>query len=105
MGEYKRYYTRLFGGFPDWHETLKDIIAEGDKVWHRFEVTGTHQGEFMGVAPTGKRVTWTGVDFWRILDGKVVEKASLHDMMGTLKQLGVIVFTEKAKHVFLDEGD
>jgi len=54
-------------GFPDCHETLEDIIAEGDKVWHRFTTTGTHTGEFafgnMTLAPTGKKFTMTGIPF------------------------------------------
>ena len=66
-------------------------------VWHRFTTTGTHKGEFRGLAPTGKKVAWTGVNFWHILEGKVVGKGSIYDMLDTLKQLGVIKYTEKAK--------
>ena len=98
--EYKQLITMMSNAFPDWHETLEDIIAEGDKVWHRFKVTGTHKGEFYGLFPTGKKVKWTGVNFWRIVDGKVIEKDSLHDMLETLKQLGAIEPTEKGKKLF-----
>jgi steroid delta-isomerase-like uncharacterized protein len=93
----KQFYTDAFKSFPDLHETIEDIIAEEDKVWHRFTTTGTHNGEFRGLAPTGKKVTWTGVNFWRILEGKVIGKGSIYDMLDTLKQLGVIKYTEKAK--------
>jgi len=88
----KQFYTMFLNVFSDIHETVKDIIAEGDKVWHYFECTGTHTGEYRGLAPTGKKVAWTGVNFWRIVDGKVVEKASVYDMLDLYKQLGVIEY-------------
>ena len=100
----KQFYALAFKGFPDLHETIEGIIAEGDKVWHRFRTTGTHRGEFRGLAPTGKKVTWTGVNFWRIAEGKVVEKGSIYDMLDTLKQLGVIEYTEKAKGFLPEEA-
>jgi len=90
---YKQLLTMLLKGFPDWHETIEDIIAEGDKVWVRFKVTGTHTGEYRGLAPTGKKVTETGVLIWRIVDGKIVEKESaVYDELDFLKQLGVIEY-------------
>ena len=92
----KQFYSETFNSFPDIHETIEDIIAEGDKVWHRFTTTGTHKGELRGLAPTGKKVEWTGVNFWRILEGKVIEKGSIYDMLDTLKQLGAIKYTDKA---------
>ena len=59
------------------HETIEDIVAEGDKVWARVTFTGTHTGEqdFFGVtsAPTGKKITSRAVDIWRIVDGKMAE--------------------------------
>jgi len=61
----KQTYTMAFKDFPDFHRTIEDIIAERDKVWARFKTTAT--------APTGKKVTWTSVNIWRIVDGKVVE--------------------------------
>jgi len=87
----------FFKGFPDWHETIEDIVAEGDKVWVRFTGRGTHRGEWRGLAPTGKKITFTGVQIWRIVDGKVVEKDSIIDILDACKQLGIIKFTEKAK--------
>ena len=90
---YKQLLTMLLKGFPDWHETIEDIIAEGDKVWVRFKVTGTHTGEYRGLAPTGKKVTETGVLIWRIVDGKIVEKESaVYDELDFFKQLGVIEY-------------
>jgi len=104
LDSFKKFETNFIRGFPDYHETIEDIIAEGDKVWVHFKVTGTHTGEWnlLGItlAPTGKKVTYTGVGIWRIVDGKVVERKSVRDMLDFLKQLGVIEPTEKAKKLF-----
>jgi len=98
---YKQLLTMVLKGFPDWHETIEDIIAEGDKVWVRYTATGTHAGEFRGLAPTGKKFTETGVLIWRIVDGKIVEKESgVYDQLDFLKQLGVIEYTDKGKKLF-----
>ena len=94
---YKQFETAFFKGFPDWIETIEDIIAEEDKVWVRFTGTGTHKGEWRGLAPTGKKVTFRGVQIWCIVDGKVVSKDSILDLSDALRQLGVIEYTEKAK--------
>jgi len=94
---YKQFENAFFTGFPDWIETIEDIIAEGDKVWVRFTGTGTHKGEWRGLAPTGKKITFSGVQIWRLVDGKVVSKDSIIDLSDALKQLGVIEYTEKAK--------
>jgi len=98
---YKQLLTVVLKGFPDWHETIEDIIAEGNKVWVRYTATGTHAGEFRGLAPTGKMFTETGVLIWRIVDGKIVEKESaVYDQLDFLKQLGVIEYTDKGKKLF-----
>jgi predicted ester cyclase len=59
--------------FPDLHYTIEDLLAEGDKVVVRETLEGTHQGDFYGIAPTGKRVRATHLYLWRIEDGKVVD--------------------------------
>jgi C-1 hydroxylase len=94
---YKQFEIAFFKGFPDWIETIEDIIAEEDKVWVRFTGTGTHKGEWRGLASTGKKVTFRGVQIWRLVNGKVVSKDSILDLLDALKQLGVIEYTEKAK--------
>jgi C-1 hydroxylase len=94
---YKQFENAFFKGFPDWIETIEDIIAEGDKVWVRFTGTGTHKSEWRGLAPTGKKITFSGVQIWRLVDGKVVSKDSVIDLLDALKQLGVIEYTEKAR--------
>ncbi len=76
--------------FPDLQITVEDQISEGDQVVNRIQVVGTHQGEFMGIAPTGRQFTITGIDWLRIADGKFVEHWAQADMLGLLQQLGAI---------------
>jgi len=96
----KQYEAMIYKGFPDLHDTIEDIIAEGDKVWVRVKVTGTHSGEYRGLAPTGKKVTVTYVGIYRIVDGKAVERWSAYDMLDFYKRLGIIEYTEKGKKLF-----
>ena len=76
--------------FPDSHFTVEDMIAEGDKVATRKTFHGTHQGEFMGIPPTGQQVSIGLIDIVRIVDGKVVEHWAMGDNLGMLQQLGVV---------------
>jgi predicted ester cyclase len=74
--------------FPDIHETPEELVGEGDRVVVRHRLTGTHQAPFLGVQPTGKKVSFVIVDFYRVADGKIVEETSIADVFGLLKQLG-----------------
>ncbi|MFQ5996820.1 MAG: ester cyclase [Dehalococcoidales bacterium] len=85
----KQFFTMAHTVFPDFHSTLEDMFAEGDKVVQRFTARGTHQGEFMGIAPTGKQVTIPGIAIHRITGGKIVENWVSMDMLGMMQQLGV----------------
>lgn len=76
--------------FPDLQVTLGTLIAEDDKVAYRLTWTGTHTGEFMGIAATGKRVTVTETHVDRIANGKIVRHDGDSDQMGMLQQLGLI---------------
>jgi len=96
----KQFFTMLIKGFPDFQFTIEDMIAEGDKVWVRFKETGTHTGDYFGLAPTGKKITVSAVHNFRIVNGKVVESFSVSDDLAFYKQLGVIEPTEKAKKLF-----
>ena len=86
--------------FPDWLETVEDVIAEGDKVWVRLTYTGTHKGAFMGLPPTGKKINSKAVDIYRIENGKLAEYWNVTDNINIFKQIGAIEVTEKGKHVF-----
>ena len=100
--EYKQFAASFGKGFPDFHETIRDIIAEGEKVWVFFEFTGTHTGEWMGLAPTGKKIKASVVEIFRIVDGKVAEEWEVADELDFYKELGLIEYTEKAKKLFPD---
>lgn len=90
--------------FPDWHETVEDIIAEGDKVWVLLSYAGTHKGEFMGLSPTGRKITSKAVDIYRIVDGKLAEYWNVTDNLNIFKQVGAVEITEKGKQLFPEEG-
>jgi predicted ester cyclase len=102
-------FTLAFKAFPDWHEAIEDIIAEGDNVWVRVKATGTHTGEWnhFGVRfpPTGKKLTMEMVFYWRIVDGKLVEGGEVDDSLGFLKQLGAVEYTDKGKKLFPEDAD
>lgn len=72
-------------GMPDYHTTIDDLIAEGDKV---VTMTGTHTGDFWGIPPTGQRVALAAIYTVRIADGKIVEHWGEEDGMAVVKQLG-----------------
>ncbi len=87
---YKQFFAAAHSAFPDFHSTLEDMIAEGDKVVQRFTVRGTHKGEWMGIAPTGKQIEVGGIAIHRLAGGKIVEDWASMDMLGMMQQLGVV---------------
>lgn len=93
----KSFAGTLRESFPDWHSTLEEMIAEGDKVAERWTGRGTHRGELMGIPPTGKRVEVPGSVFYGIVDGKIVEFRGLFNMMSLMQQLGVMPSPQHAK--------
>lgn len=99
----KQLMNMAFNAFPDFHETIEDIVAEGNKVWARITFTGTHTGEWMGIAPTGKTVTTEMVDIFRILNGKLVEYRDVSNNLDFLNKLGLIEYTEQGKQLFPQE--
>jgi len=110
LEEYKQYETALWKAFPDWHETILDMVAEGDKVWLFGEVTATHTGELrvpflpqinrkVRVAPTGKKIKFTYIGMYRIVDGKIVDIRSVHAIMEAYKDLGIIEYKELPEDV------
>jgi C-1 hydroxylase len=99
----KKLFDMGLHAFPDWHETIEDIIAEGDKVWVFLTYSGTHRGEFMGLAPTGNRIETKAVDIYRVVNGKLAEYWNVTDKLNIFKQVGAIVYTEQGKKVFPEE--
>ncbi len=88
--EFKQLLSLYISAFPDARFTVEDQIVEGDRVASRYTFRGTHQGDLMGVAPTGKQVTVTGMIINRIVDGKSEEGWLNFDALGMLLQLGAI---------------
>jgi steroid delta-isomerase-like uncharacterized protein len=76
-------------GFPDLNFSIKEQISEGDKVVSRFEWTGTHRGEFLGVPATGRRVSVWGMVIDRLEDGRIKDTRIIMDTLGLMTQLGV----------------
>jgi steroid delta-isomerase-like uncharacterized protein len=76
--------------FPDWHETLEDLIAVDGRVVFRVTGQGTHNGAFFGIPPTGTRVTMGGLDLVHVEGGKLVEHWANFDQLGLMQQLGAI---------------
>lgn len=76
--------------FPDWHSAMHLLIAEADLVAEHFTARGTHRGEVMGVAPTGREVSLQGINIFRVRDGRISERWGRLDDLGFLQQLGVV---------------
>ena len=83
--------------FPDVRLSIEEQVAEGDRVVTRWIGTGTHQGEMMGIAPTGNQIRVDGITISRIQDGKVVEDWELFNALGLMQQLGAVPTTEEAR--------
>ena len=87
----KEWVTLMHRTFPDFHVIVEDEIAEGDRVVQRLTTRGTHQGELLGVPPTGKKVSIPVIEINRVgPDGKFVEHWSSVDLLGLLQQLGAL---------------
>ncbi|MBF6614769.1 MAG: ester cyclase [Chloroflexi bacterium] len=86
----KRSAAMFLAAFPDLHFTFEDFIAEGDQVVVRWTSTGTQKGELMGIPPSGKQFSTTGLEIYRFEGGKIVEHWQETNMLGLLQQLGAI---------------
>ena len=86
----KETITACRAAFEHLDVTVKDMVAEGDKVAARFTACGTHQGSFMNLPPTGKPITMTGIEIFRIEDGKIAELWGEANLLGLRVQLGIV---------------
>jgi steroid delta-isomerase-like uncharacterized protein len=86
----KQWLSMYLAAFPDVHWTIEEQIAEGDKVVTRFTWHGTHLGDFIGIPPTGRQVTVSGVVIDTLNGGKLVDSRMLMDALTLMQQLGVI---------------
>jgi steroid delta-isomerase-like uncharacterized protein len=86
----KELFARLLRAYPDLHITIEDLIEEGDKVVFRNTVTGTHQGEHMGMPATGRSVTYNEIFIARFAGGRIAETWGVVDVLSQMRQLGAI---------------
>ena len=86
----KQFLTEYYNAFPDMQVKVENLIAEGDKVVSHVTSRGTHKGELMGIAPTGKQVTVPVICISRFVDDKIGENWEIIDLFGMLQQLDVI---------------
>jgi steroid delta-isomerase-like uncharacterized protein len=84
---FREYVRAVRRAFPDFHNRIEELVAEGDKVVARLTYTGTHRGALFGIGPTGKRVTYAGVAVFRIEAGCITEGWVLGDVHGLMRQL------------------
>jgi predicted ester cyclase len=75
---------------PDGRGEIVNLLAEGDKIVVHDIIRGTHEGDFMGVSPTGRRVSFEFIHIFRLADGRIVERWGLADAMGLMQQMGAI---------------
>jgi steroid delta-isomerase-like uncharacterized protein len=92
----KRLATAMRTAFPDLQTTHEDTISQGDKVVIRWTLSGTHTGPWLGIPPTARSFRVSGIDIFRIVDGKLVELWQEGDTLGFLQQLGVIPAAEQS---------
>jgi steroid delta-isomerase-like uncharacterized protein len=86
----KEVVRQLRAAFPDMHWIVEEMVAEGEKVFSRFTWTGTHQGAFLGIPATGRKVTVKGTVIDRLEAGKMADSRILMDTLGMMQQLGAI---------------
>ena len=86
----REFYSMYRSAFPDTEITVEDQVAEGDKVVTRWTARGTHQGELMGVQPSGNRVKVMGITISRIEGGKIVEEWDIYDALGMMQAIGAV---------------
>jgi steroid delta-isomerase-like uncharacterized protein len=82
--------TRLRSAIPDYHQEILDIFSAGDRVAMRWVARGTHQGELLGAAPSGKAISINGINLYRVAEGRLAEVWQLADLAGLLRQLGIL---------------
>ncbi len=88
--EFKTFFFNFRTSFPDMHITIDDTVEEGDKVAVRAKIEGTHLGNGIGVPPSGRRMSITGIFIIRFANGKIVEGFNSWDQLGMLRQIGVL---------------
>jgi steroid delta-isomerase-like uncharacterized protein len=88
LAGHKELAAHFYAAFPDLNHIIEDVVADEEKCAVRYVFHGTHEGDFMGVVPTGKRISAEGVSVFMIDDGKITETRTVVDMLGIMQQIG-----------------
>ena len=96
---YRRQVDRFLAAFPDLRFTVDDTVSEKDKLVVSWTITGTHKGEFMGVSPTNKKVSISGITINEISNNRILESVVIWDALGLLQQFGVELPAKSEKRV------
>lgn len=94
---YKRQVTRFVTAFPDLRFTIEDAVAENEKLVVAWTISGTHQGAFMGIPATNKKVSVEGITINHIVNGKIMDSYVSWDALGMIQQMGAAPPVEQAK--------
>ena len=86
---FKQFFAELTSAFPDAHIEPAHMVTDDEHVVVAYTLSGTHEGDFNGISPTGKKIEVRGVQIGRFEDGKIVERWGSSDELGILKQLGI----------------
>jgi steroid delta-isomerase-like uncharacterized protein len=84
------FFTDMRTAFPDLKVAVEDMVADDEQVAIAYTITGTHQGNFLGIPATGKKIEARGVQIAKFKDGKIVERWGSSDELGMLKQIGSV---------------
>jgi predicted ester cyclase len=87
----QRIFNEVRGAFPDMHETLEDLVAEGNRVMARWTFRGTQRGHFLDIPPTGKHIEITGFSIYYLENGVIVKDYAVLDWLDALEQLGATI--------------
>jgi steroid delta-isomerase-like uncharacterized protein len=94
---YKRQVNRFLTAFPDLRFSVEEMISEKDMLVVSWTITGTHKGEFWGVAPTNKKISMDGITINHIANGKIMDSDISMDALGLMRQLGAFPAREKVE--------
>jgi steroid delta-isomerase-like uncharacterized protein len=87
---YLKFLNEVRQAFPDFNVCVDELIAEDERVAYRMTISGTHKGEFKGLAPTGKKFTTSTIGVVLFKNGKIAEEWEIYDAIGMMAQLGAL---------------
>lgn len=101
-GKIKEAEAKYRRAFPDYTMNILQVIEDEDRVTHYWEIRGTHEGEFNGIPPTNKEITYQGMAIHRIEDGRIAESWWMTDRLQLLRDLGVVPGREQLAEEYVE---